>query len=138
MVILVYIILCLCLFSHITWLFLCYIHGYSCVYHAVSLVVFTHNMVILVLYTWLFLCYIHGYSCTRKIEDTKGVNRSCKLKKVIQYNCQNKKVKRTNNDQQNKHYPETKSNPAKNWTLNSTNCYGMVSSSWVHYWLPSC
>ena len=128
-----------------------HIYGYSYVYHAVSLLVFTHNMVILVYImlclclfshiTWLFLCYIHGYSCViymvilvrEKIEDTKGVNRSCKLKKVIQYNCQNKKIKRTNNDQQNKHYPETKSNPAKNWTLNSTSCYGMVSSSWVHY-----
>ena len=66
-----------------------------------------------------------------KIEDTKGVNRSHKLKKVIQYNCQNKKVKRINNDQQKKHYPEMKSNPTKNWTLNSARCYGMVSSSWV-------
>ena len=106
----------LCLFSHIYMVILVYI--------MLCLCLFSHiYMVILVLYTWLFLC-------EKKIEDTKGVNRSCKLKKVIQYNCQKKKVKRTNNDQQNKHYPEKKSNPAKNWTLNSARCYGMVSSSW--------
>jgi hypothetical protein len=34
-------------------------------------------------------------------EDTKGETRSRKLKKDIQYNCQKKKDKRTNNDLQN-------------------------------------